>query len=68
MALDKERWDIRNSLMLLKLEPNLAVVHDVERPESPDDPRNITNDVFKSIARCVHTSAHNIPSRTLLGS
>lgn len=58
MALDKERWDIRNSLMLLELgKVTWAVVYDAERPKTPDEPRTITNGVFKSIARCMHTSA-----------
>ena len=28
-------------------------VYDVERPETPHDPRNITDDVFSCISRCI---------------
>jgi len=30
-------------------------VYDVERPETPEDSRNITEDVSRSISRCIHT-------------
>ena len=61
MALDPERRSMGTSKCHLNTSCGLinrgwvawVKVYDVERPETPHDPRNITDDVFSCISRCI---------------